>query len=149
DDIVRPLDPSTSETCRYDPPTSQCRIPYSEFDAVAHDRAQRRRDRLLGVNPPGFAEFLEALTLVSVTNDNPRTQLNLWRDYNRVQKRFAELGNTKIYLEAIQRYAKELDRNVNQWQRIGLDDTGHDELEELVLYCVWSHKRDQRKDELK
>ncbi|RIB24085.1 hypothetical protein C2G38_2070931, partial [Gigaspora rosea] len=162
DDIVRPLDPSTSETCKQDPEipesstsqasTSQpvCRIPFPNREERPVEYYQRRRDRLLGVNPPGFAEFLEVLTRASVMNDNPQTQLNLWRDYNRVRERFALFIDVDVYLLAIQRYAKELERSVNQLQHqnFGLNHLDDEDMEELVMYCSWKVERDRKKDEL-
>ncbi|CAG8648691.1 15273_t:CDS:1 [Gigaspora margarita] len=174
DDIVRTLDPSTSETCRYDPPgpptsqdptsqasTSQasscrdskcpCRIPYSVQEARAHASAQRKRDRLLALNAPGFAEFLEVLTLVSVYDHNPRVQMNLWRDFNRVRERFTQLNDTKFYLEVIQQFAYNLDRDINQLANFGLADpdiSSDENIESLILYCSW-FKSNKKNDELK
>ncbi|CAG8767301.1 30250_t:CDS:1, partial [Gigaspora margarita] len=121
--------------------TSQCRIPYSE----SQDPFIIKRDQLLALNPPGLAEFLEVISLVSV---NARVQLNLWRDYNSVQQRFEQLSDLKLYLEVMQRHARFLKLNLDQ-MRQGLTNLGDGDLEELILYCSWSIRRDQRKDELK
>ncbi|RIB26974.1 hypothetical protein C2G38_2262032 [Gigaspora rosea] len=166
DDIVRPLDPSTSETCRFDPPgpptsqasTSQCRIPYSKSQGP-----QQRRDQLLALNAPGFAEFLEMLSFVPATNtgirgkesiysisiSDSRTQMILWDDYNIVRQRFAQLNDIKLYLETILRHARFLKLNLDELIS-GLSSIRRSELEDLIMYCSWDIKRKQSKnDELK
>ncbi|CAG8692885.1 hypothetical protein C2G38_2168778 [Gigaspora rosea] len=159
DDIVRPLDPSTSETCRHDPPgpptsqasTSQCRIPYSEGP-------RQSRELLLELNGPGFAEFLELISYVPVTStgirgkepifripiNDPRIQMNLWNDYTIVQQRFAKLSDMKLYLEAILRHARVLKLNLYELRSGLANYRDSEELEELIMYCEWDIKRKQR-----
>ncbi|RIB23041.1 hypothetical protein C2G38_2172380 [Gigaspora rosea] len=136
DDIVRPLDPSTSDTCIYDPPISE-----GSLSQTPHRCGPTASQRL---NPQGFAEFLEALTLVSVRSDNPRTQLNLWRDYNRVRERFAELNEMDLYLKVLQKYADSIQLNINRFRRLGindLDNRKNGKINTLLFISIALYKR--------
>ncbi|CAG8715237.1 17359_t:CDS:1, partial [Gigaspora rosea] len=158
DDILRPLDPSTSETCILDddPSTSTSqastsRYPPCQFHPYSTGRSHRyeceycrfiyeetrdyhrARNRLLRLNTEGFAQFLEVLTLASITNDHPRTQLALWEDYKQVQKRFAEFKDMKFYLEAILRHAHIMKLKVNELLD-GIADDYRDDIQDLILY---------------